>query len=586
MHILDNKKKAVLLPIFLFLLALVPRIWKLDVLPPSMIHDELNYVMNAKSLSLTGKNIPWTASALFSWGERQFDVVISEIPSWVIAPYIGFVQLNQFNARIMYAVSGAISVVMLYLITKNILNKKLAIIASVFMSFNPWSVHLGRTALEVNFALMFFLMGFYLIVANRGWKIFLSFPFFLMSFLSYLGAKLLFLPLIIIILVFHYLLNKPSSKNIKIYLLYIISAFFVVFAYWITIKYQPAGSRTDELLIFENEWTSSIVNDERRQSIPNVGMELFTNKAVVLIRRVADVYLKAFSPIPLFSRGETISVYSTWQHGQFYYIDFFLIIAGLIWLYKKKAKVFWLISFLILLSPSVSSIDLVEETYAIRAFPMFPMMSILSACGVMFIFENIKFKKGFIILFGSIYLISVCYFLNLYFYRYPAFSSERWFLSEKIISRYLELAESDQDIENVYIVPFESKKVVFEEHLFYSGKYDNKKNVAVINEQMKNENFSIDSAIFSNECPKTTLLNKNDVLISEFRKGCVEGERGNHGILDLKDAGTIFIINNDLLCDDVDLPSYYRVFNINDFKIETMNKTEFCSKWIVDFNKR
>lgn len=79
------------------------RVFLLDLFPVSIIPDELNYVLNAKSLWFTGHNIPLTASALFSWGETNFDIVISEVPSYITSLWIGPHSLNHFNARIPYA---------------------------------------------------------------------------------------------------------------------------------------------------------------------------------------------------------------------------------------------------------------------------------------------------------------------------------------------------------------------------------------------------------------------------------------------------------------------------------------------------
>ena len=58
----------------LVVLAAIPRLLWLDKLPPSLAYDELNYVLNAKSVFQSGHNIPWTALALFSWGEKNFDI--------------------------------------------------------------------------------------------------------------------------------------------------------------------------------------------------------------------------------------------------------------------------------------------------------------------------------------------------------------------------------------------------------------------------------------------------------------------------------------------------------------------------------
>ncbi|MDO8638373.1 MAG: glycosyltransferase family 39 protein [Candidatus Daviesbacteria bacterium] len=571
--------------LFLILsVALFLRLWFLDIFPPSMIYDELNYVMNAKSLYHTGKNIPLTASALFSWGEKDFDVVISEIPSYVIMFWVGPNPLSQFNSRIIYAIFGVLSVLLVYLITKNLLNDKIANFAAFFMAVNPWSIHHSRNALEMTFASTFFLLGTYLLLTKFSWRMFFSFPFFILGFLSYLAAKLFFMPLIIILLVYKFKTSTHKNSKLPYIILGALSLLIVAF-YTFTIHQQPAGERTNELLIFDQGSTSDTVNLERRQTIPNFASQIFVNKLTVTVRRIVEVYLGAFSTTPLFAKGETISVYSTWDYGQFHYLDFPLIIIGLFTLFTLKRSVFWLIVSIIALAPIVSAVDKVEKTYALRSFSMFPYMVILSGVGMWSLTQIVKFKKPILLICFGLYTIGVLYFIHFYFFRYPIYSADRWFLGEKIIANYLVHSQENPSIQNIYVVTNESPKVVFEQYLFYSGMYETKQDILKANQKIKMKDFSLNKATFSNDCPKGVDFTKGDILITDSRNKCNREENGKKGIVSLADAGTIFVINNDLVCNDIDLARYYRVMNTNIFYMDKMNRKEFCKNWIISFPK-
>lgn len=569
--------------LFLILsIALFLRIWFLDIFPPSMIHDELNYVMNAKSLYQTGKSIPLTASALFSWGEKDFDVVISEIPSYIIMFLVGPSPLSQFNSRIIYAIFGVLSVLLVYLITKNLLNEKIANFAALFMAVNPWSIHTSRNALEVTFASFFFLMGTYLLLSKNSWRILFSSPFFILGFLSYLGAKLFFLPLIIILLIYKF--KTVRNKNSKLpYIVLGLLTFLTITLYTLTIHHQPVGARTGELLIFDQSWATDIVNLERRQAIPNFALPFFINKLTITLRRITEVYLGAFSTTSLFARGETVSVYSTWDYGQFHYLDFPLMIIGLITLFTLKRRVFWLTISIIALAPLVSAIDIVEKTYAIRAFPMFPYMVMLSGIGMWSLTQIGKFKKIKLILALSLYTVGVLYFVHLYFFRYPIYSADRWFLGERIITNYVNHSQDNSSIQKIYVITNESPKVVFEQYLFYSGMYETKQEILKANQKIKAKDFSLNKVTFSNNCPKEVNFTKGEILITDARNKCGKEEKSKRGIVSLADAGTIYIIDNDLVCDDVDLARYSRVMNTNIFYMEEMNRKEFCKNWIISF---
>ncbi len=578
---LFSKDKVIILS--LFVIALLPRIYQLNRFPPGIIHDELNYVLNAKSLFHTGENIPLTASALFSWGEKNYDVVISELPSYLILLWVGLTKLSFFTARLPYAIVSSFSVVLLYLISKHLLGKEIAKWSGLVMALNPWSIHFGRMALEVNFATFFFLLGMYLFLILPSRKIFYALVFLIAMFLSYLGAKLHFLPLITILLIYKYHSTKDSKKQKKIYLKVLGLSLLILLAYVLTLDYQPSATRRVELILFERNWAASLVNQERLQAIPNAGLEILSNKATVIIRRIADIYLRGFSTIGLFTRGETVSVYSIWQYGQFHHVDFFLILLGLVITFSLSQQVFWLLITIILLAPTVSSIDLVERTFAIRAYPMFPMFSIIIGVGLWYLKEKIKFKRIIFGIVGLVYLVSLVYFFNIYFYRYPIYAAERWFLSERIIANYVIHAENNSNIKNIYVSTNESPKIVFEEYLFFSGLYENKENITKINENIENHKFSLGKVNYLDGCPENINLGEADVLISHKNFECSEEEPGKRGIVDLKDAGTVYYIDNDLVCNQNDLARYYRPMETSAFDLEKMTKDEFCTNWIISF---
>ena len=422
--------KTHLFLIILILFAATPRLLWLDHFPISMAYDELNYVLNAKSFFRSSQNIPWTASSLFSWGEKDFDIVISEIPSLINSIWVGPHLLSQFNARLPNAIMAILSVIFVYLITRILLNETIAKIAGVFMAASPWNIHLGRTALELSPAVFFFLFGIYLILKERSYKILLSLPIFVCGFLSYLGAKLLFLPIITILLIYKFKTVKDGPK--LPYLVYFLVSLLIILIYFLTLTFQPAGTRKGELLIFNPEWSKHVVDNERRQAIPNPALTLFSNKAVALSQRVIDTYISSFSTTNLFSKGETISVYSTWEYGQLHYIDLILIAIGLLVLFTYYRKAFYLLVSLIVVSPFASAIDIVQETYAVRSFPLFPLLIIVSAVGFWFIREKLKFGKVLSVIIGVVYLISFLYFLHLYFFRFPIYSAERWMFSQRL----------------------------------------------------------------------------------------------------------------------------------------------------------
>ena len=562
--------------IFLFLFSLALRLFLLDRFPIGMTHDELDYAMNAKSLYLTRENMPLTSPALFDFGNRDVDAVTGELPSFIIAPFIGPLDLNQFNVRYIYAIIGSFLVVVVYLLTERLFGKSLlSRMAGILMAVNPWSFHFSRTAFEHTLAAFFYLAGTYVFISTDRWRQFAALPLFVGGFLSYLGAKPLFAPLIIILFVYKFMQKINYRKPLIIFAVIALSIFL---GYYATLKLQPIGIRMGELVIFNPRFASGIVDLERKQAIPNLGLEFFSNKAVVLGKRVVNVYLGAFSTEFLFTRGEARGAYSFWQHGMFYYLDFPLIILGIIALYLLNKKAFWLMVLLLASSPFASSLDILDESYAVRSFFMFPFLVIFAAAGMWKIYSD--FGKKIFLFVSFIYFLLVINFLNLYFYRYPVYSAEGFFFSEKILSSYLSRVNALDQVRqiNVYV---RAPKIIFEEYLFHQNLYITEEAVRLVNEKLKKRNFSDRKIVFTNDCPKDTRVVEGEISIYDRKLDCAGKKDRDLSILSLADAGEIFLLRNDVLCKNQEIPRYYRLLDSQKLKANQLSNFEFCENWIA-----
>ncbi len=564
--------------LLVFLLAFILRAGWLNLFPVALTHDELNYIINAKSLFVTGQNIPLTSSALFSLGETNYDVVIAEMPSVLISPLIGLLPFSQFSARLPFATISSLSVLLIFLIVNSLTKRKIiALLSSLTMALNPWSIHFGRTAFEINFAVFFFLLGIYFFICKDGWKILLSFPFFVFGFLSYLGFKLLFLPLIIILILWKFFII--GRKEMKPLLVLLGLSIVVLIVYAATIKYQPAGSRTNELIFSDLNRATSVVDDERRQSVDNDLQAVFSNKATYFLKRIARSYLYAYSTDLLFLYGETRGAYSFWYHGLLYYVDFPLIILGVIGLFVVNRKAIWLILSIIAIAPLPSVMGIVEQSYVIRSGLMFPFLAALSGIGIWFLISRIpKLRVIPIAIISVFYLVSVLNFLNLYFFRYPVYGAEGFFFSEKILSQYINLS-SHKYPGNKIIVVTKEPKIVFEEFLFYNNLYSGKNNIEDLNIKISSKDFSYKNVSFTNEC---VISNEDNIsVIYQVEQKCEFVNDPQAKIMALKDSGTIFNITRDRLCEGYRLNNYLRVYNLHEFDMAKMDEENFCITWIT-----
>ena len=196
--------------------ALILRLWRLN-LPKGYIFDEVYYAKNANSLIRNGVE-------LNAQGQAEF-IVHPPLGKWLIGIGIKVFGNDEFGWRISAAVIGTLSVVLIYLITKELFKSVfLSNVAAALMAFDGLALVMSRVALLDIFLMFFILLAFYFLIKNYLWlsgaaiglaastkwsAIFLI-PFFILLTLNYLqiepvkwlkrAAQFIFLPSLVYLL--------------------------------------------------------------------------------------------------------------------------------------------------------------------------------------------------------------------------------------------------------------------------------------------------------------------------------------------------------------------------------------------------
>ena len=141
--------------------ALILRLWRLN-LPKSYIFDEVYYAKNANSLIRNGVE-------LNAQGQAEF-IVHPPLGKWLIGIGIKVFGNDEFGWRISAAVIGTLSVVLIYLITKELFKSVfLSNIAAALMAFDGLALVMSRVALLDIFLMFFILLAFYFLIKNNIW---------------------------------------------------------------------------------------------------------------------------------------------------------------------------------------------------------------------------------------------------------------------------------------------------------------------------------------------------------------------------------------------------------------------------------
>lgn len=327
------------LPIIIFILALSWRIIGLNAQGETW--DEIAYFDAGKSYLSNIKHLNFDAN---NWDfNREHPPIGKYIYAFVSIPAYLEDEINYTYGRIASSIMGALTILIVFFLAKDLFSKKIATLASIILIFMPNLVGLNKVYGLDSPTLLFFTLTIYLFIRACHEK---KHIFFILSGLSLglaIGTRfsnailLIFLPIIYLLIINKETLNK---KN-RIYLLY-----------WLAIPIIAGG-----LLIATWPWLW-------QNTIPHLLItighwspvkELFLGSIQIIPNNYYLVYLMVTTPI----------------------IILFLIIPFLVKLFIEKKEnyfivLFWLITcFLITLSPTKQG----GMRYFICAYPAIAIMA-------------------------------------------------------------------------------------------------------------------------------------------------------------------------------------------------------------------
>lgn len=152
--------------IFLVILAvgIFARAWRFGVMPPGINVDEASIGIEAYDLYKFGmdRNAVSYPVHLISWGSGQ-----NVLYAYMIIPFIVLNGLNAISIRLPMMLAGILSLPLMYLVGKKIINNKLGLLAMFFMAISPWHIVNSRWAVESNILPFLFLSGFTLLLYSN-----------------------------------------------------------------------------------------------------------------------------------------------------------------------------------------------------------------------------------------------------------------------------------------------------------------------------------------------------------------------------------------------------------------------------------
>lgn len=428
----------------IILVGFLVRVYRLDQIPPSLNWDEASAAYNAYLIAHYGRDETGKVLPLVF---RSFLDDKHPVHIYLTALIVRIFGTSDFWVRFSAVLAGVGSIILLYFIAKIWFNKHVGLWAAFLLAISPYNIHFSRGLWETNFALVFFLAGFYFFfrgIRNKSWVLLISFLSFGISFISYHSAKVV-VPVIVVILIALYikeLLRLGRKFYACVTIALICSSLFLI-------EPRLLGlSRAKQTQFSESE-----VRETRSYKI--TGSD-FLGKSDLIYQN----YFKHFSADYLFNKGDLNPRNGTKNQGQFYRLDLaFLIVGILVILYKRtRVGVVLLSWFMIAPLPSAMAQHAPQAT---RGLFMMGIWQLLVAVGIDYCLMLIRKKQIKIIMLVVLiagYGIFFFRYIDYYFSNYRVNDAIEWQYGMKEIVEYV---KSHPEYAQVYMTSERSQPYIF-----------------------------------------------------------------------------------------------------------------------------
>ena len=460
-------KKNLLIAIVV--VAAILRFFNLGSLPPSLTWDEASWGYNAYSLGISGQDefgkfMPITYLESFGDYKPPVYAYLDILP-------IKLFDLSAFATRVPSAFFGTLTVLLTYFLVKEIFgNKKgnLALVSSFMLAISPWHILLSRAAFEANVANFFIVFGVFLFLKAMRTKPILL-PLSVLSFLLALNtfnSARIVVPILCIILSFVF--YKKLINNIKITALSLILGIILVIPLAFFLTSPQAKLRFNEVNIFSDISVINRINQEVKNDNNSEFSKLIHNRRFTYTVEYIHHYLDNLSPQFLFIKGDGNPKFSIQDTGEMYLWEIPFFIAGILLLFRKREKNWWLVPIWLLVG--IIPAGFARETpHALRIESSLPMFQILTAIGVVSFIEfvthmrSVNIRNTLLGIFVVIILFNFAYFVENYFVHYSKEFSGEWQYGYSQSIKYVASVQSQY--KNIYVTESLGRPYIY--YLFY-----------------------------------------------------------------------------------------------------------------------
>lgn len=401
--------KQKFLIVFILLLSIILRFYKLDQVPPGLYQDEASIALNAYDVLKTGKDEYGISHPMFfkSFGDYK-------LPVYVYSTSISMAVFgkNDFAVRFPSALAGVIAVLLFYFLLRQIFEKEklVAPLGALLLATSPWHIQFSRGGFEANLAFTLYLAGLFLLMLflkqKKGTYLIISYIFLAIAVYTYHAYKLLS-PLTVFASLVYFYINFKNEKN------KIVSALVVFLAILLPIVGFSLTQNGSQRLV-----GTSAFNE-----LPGLTpIQKLYEYPALFIRN----YLSYFSFGFLFDTGDGIGRHQIHNFGPMLKWQLPFLITGVYALLKKKTFIKSVVLFLLFIVPIPAAIA-APSPHALRSLLMvIPLLSLVTL-GIIFWIEKLsKYKVFLAVAILAVATYEFLFYSHYYYVHYPQVNALDW----------------------------------------------------------------------------------------------------------------------------------------------------------------
>ncbi len=421
--------------IFILLLALILRIFRVDTNPPALYWDEVAMGYNAYSIIKTGADEYGHKLPFFFESFQDY-----KLPGYIysLIPGILLFGVSPLTIRLPSILFGFISIIGIYVLGKNILGTRVGLLSAFIVSIIPWHIQLTRVGFEVSggFALLIFGLLFLCLGRQKKLHLYIGVFLLILSLSFYNGLRIIVPVVLISYLLFFSRSLQLSIKDLLWGTITLILLSPVIYQFMnpdALVRFRYTSIFSDPTLLEES------IN--KKESVNNFLGKVWYHRYRVYGEKIARNYFAHFSPdFLLFDSGENVR-HKVSGIGLLYLWTVPFLIFGLYTLIHQRNESLKLILPLLLAAPIASSFT-IPSPHALRSFPLLIPLIFIIAFGITSLVKHLKggrnaylpagrdsfqvMESAFIILILVFAATSLSRYLFEFYFFYPKHTSRDW----------------------------------------------------------------------------------------------------------------------------------------------------------------